>query len=61
MSDHRSQIVALLSDWILLSKSTQRREEVAPSPDADQSDDTIKDCEERVMKLRIIRTQIEEL
>jgi hypothetical protein len=56
----RKQICDLLSAWILEVKSSVMHESYRPSPDADGSDDAIRDGEELIKKLRSLREQIEE-
>ena len=61
MPSKRKEICDLLTQWILETKAGVEREKYAPSRDPDSSDDSIRDGEVLLVKLRDLRTAVEEL
>lgn len=60
-TEKRQQICALLTEWILSIKSDIEHESYSPNPMVDASDDLIADGKKRLVKLRAIREQMEDL
>ncbi len=60
MIDETNKVLDGLTDIIMTTLYRQRREEYTPGFDADNMDDTIKRCKERVKLMRYLRESFED-